>query len=169
MPVLVVVVSAVVSFFAIVLGFIFLRWKLGFQNSIKGRSSAPNKALSSADKMPRDVNQSGDSKALWASAETKIYSSERTKTTDSDDFESEDNRRDPVEFCGHIQHEIKKTKQRVAMEKIGSGLTQEQRELEREIQRQQLDEIFHMMEEQKDKFGMSSVDDVHQQMSLYIQ
>lgn len=76
---------------------------------------------------------------------------------------------DPVEYCAHLQREIKKTKQRVALDKIKSEMTKEQRELEREVQRHQLEEIFRMMEEQKEKFGMSSVDDVRQQMRLYLQ
>lgn len=76
---------------------------------------------------------------------------------------------DPMEYCAHLQREIKKTKQRVALEKINSEMTKEQRDLEREVQRRQLEDIFRMMEEQKEKFGMSSVDDVRHQMRLYIQ
>ena len=64
---------------------------------------------------------------------------------------------------------MKKTKQRVALKKIEAEMTKEQRELEREIQRKQLEDIFKLMEEQKEEFGISSVDDVQEQMKLYVQ
>ena len=38
---------------------------------------------------------------------------------------------------------------------------------ERELQRQQLQEIYRLMEQNSDKFGVSSMDEVQQQMKLY--
>jgi hypothetical protein len=77
--------------------------------------------------------------------------------------------RDPVEYCTHIQSQIKQTQHRLAQEKIMSKLSREQQEEERAIQRRQLEEIFRLMEEHKEKFGVSDVDDVKEQMKLYVQ
>ncbi|XP_071107583.1 matrix-remodeling-associated protein 7-like [Haliotis cracherodii] len=75
--------------------------------------------------------------------------------------------RDPVEYCEHIQGEVKRVKQRVTTKKIEEGLTADQLKEEQEIQRNQLQQIFKMMETQPDKFGVTSMDDVQHQMSLY--
>jgi len=48
-------------------------------------------------------------------------------------------------------------------------MTPEERGQEREIQRRQLEEIFRVMEEQKDKFGVKDVADVQEQLKMYIQ
>lgn len=74
---------------------------------------------------------------------------------------------DPVDYCEHIQGEIKRVKHKVASQTIASQLTDEQLNQERELQRQQLAEIFTLMQEQQDKFGMSSMDDMQDQMKLY--
>ncbi|OWF47980.1 uncharacterized protein LOC110453664 [Mizuhopecten yessoensis] len=74
---------------------------------------------------------------------------------------------DPVEYCEHIQSEVKKAKQRVTTKKIVEELTPEQVQNEREIQHQQLQNIFRLMQTQSDKFGVNSIDEVQQQMKLY--
>lgn len=48
-------------------------------------------------------------------------------------------------------------------------MTAEERNEEREIQRRQLEEIFRVMEEQKEKFGVNDVADVQEQLKMYIQ
>jgi len=48
-------------------------------------------------------------------------------------------------------------------------LTRQQLEEEREIQRRQLEDIFRLMEENKEKFGVNDVNDVQDQMKLYVQ
>jgi len=48
-------------------------------------------------------------------------------------------------------------------------MSQEERDKEREIQRRQLEEIFRVMEEQKDKFGVNDVMDIQEQLKMYIQ
>jgi len=78
-------------------------------------------------------------------------------------------RPDPMRFCSHIQGQIKKTKHRVAQQKIEETMTHEERSKERDIQRQQLEEIFRIMEEHKEKFGVSDVSDVQEQLKMYIQ
>ena len=55
----------------------------------------------------------------------------------------------------------------VAMKKIEEEMTQDQKENERAIQREQLEAIFKLMAEQEDKFGINSMDDMQDQMKLY--
>ncbi|XP_060071344.1 uncharacterized protein LOC132551247 [Ylistrum balloti] len=74
---------------------------------------------------------------------------------------------DPVEYCEHIQSEVKKAKQRVTTKKIVEELTPEQVKEELEIQQQQLQNIFQLMQTQNEKFGVNSLDEVQQQMKLY--
>jgi len=74
-----------------------------------------------------------------------------------------------VKFCSHIPGHIKQTKHRIAQQKIEATMTQEERNQEREIQRRQLEEIFHVMEDQKDKFGVNDMADIQDQMKMYIQ
>ena len=78
-------------------------------------------------------------------------------------------RSDPLKFCSHIQGHIKQTTHRIAQEKIEATMTVEERDKEREIQRRQLEEIFRVMEEQKEKFGVNDVSDVQEQLKMYIQ
>lgn len=74
---------------------------------------------------------------------------------------------DPVTYCEHIQGEIKKVKQKVATRKICEGLTKEQLAEERERQREQLSQIFKLMQEQKERFGINSMEEMQDQMRLY--
>lgn len=75
---------------------------------------------------------------------------------------------DPVDYCDHIQREVKLTKQKAALKEIESHMTDEQVEEERRTQKKQLEEIFKLMAEQKEHFGINSVDDVQDQMKLYM-
>ncbi|XP_063444442.1 matrix-remodeling-associated protein 7-like isoform X2 [Mytilus trossulus] len=74
---------------------------------------------------------------------------------------------DPMQYCEHIQSEVKKAKFRVAEKKIGETMTADQIAEEKEMQRKQLEEIFRLMQEQNDKFGVNSVEDIQNQMKLY--
>lgn len=78
-------------------------------------------------------------------------------------------RSDPMKFCSHIQSQIKQAKHRIAQQKIESKMSDEERSQEREIQRRQLEEIFCLMEEQKEQFGVNDVSDVQEQLKMYIQ
>lgn len=78
-------------------------------------------------------------------------------------------RSDPVKFCSHIPGHIKQTKHRIAQQKIEATMTQEERNQEREIQHRQMEEIFRVMEDQKDKFGVNDMADIQDQMKMYIQ
>lgn len=74
---------------------------------------------------------------------------------------------DPVDYCEHIQGEIKRVQQKVATKSIAKTLTEDQLQEEKEIQRQQLAEIFRLMQEQQDRFGIGTMDDMQEQMKLY--
>ena len=76
---------------------------------------------------------------------------------------------DPAEYCGHIQSEVKKAKMRVATKHLSQNMSKAQMEEEREVQSKQLQEIFKLMQTQNDQFGVDSVDDVSEQMKLYVQ
>lgn len=75
---------------------------------------------------------------------------------------------DPVQYCEHIQSEVKKARHRAATKEIRQNLSSDDIEKEREIQRKQLEDIFKLMEQNSDKFGDTSEEDFHQQMRLYI-
>lgn len=74
---------------------------------------------------------------------------------------------DPVYYCEHIQGEIKKVKQDVTTRKICEGLSPEQIAEERQRQQEQLAEIFKLMQERQEQFGISSMDEMQAQMRLY--
>jgi len=78
-------------------------------------------------------------------------------------------RSDPMKFCSHIQGQIKQTKHRIAQQKIEASMSAEERDKERDIQHRQLEEIFRVMEEQKETFGVNDVSDVQEQLKMYIQ
>lgn len=87
---------------------------------------------------------------------------------DTKDAKSMEEILDPVDYCDHIQREVKLTKQKAALKEIESHMTDEQVEEERRTQKKQLEEIFKLMAEQKEHFGINSVDDVQDQMKLYM-
>ena len=72
-----------------------------------------------------------------------------------------------MQYCEHIQSEVKKAKIRVAEKRIGETMTPDQVAEERELQKKQLEEIFRLMQEQNEKFGVNSVEDIQNQMKLY--
>ncbi|CAG5126505.1 unnamed protein product [Candidula unifasciata] len=74
---------------------------------------------------------------------------------------------DPLEYCEHIQGEFKRVQQSVATKTIEKSLTEQQLMEEKEIQRKQLAEIFRLMQEQEERFGIGSMDDMKEQMKLY--
>ena len=63
---------------------------------------------------------------------------------------------------------MKRTQQKVAASKIEEEMTTEQKEHERDVQREQLEAIFKLMQKQEDKFGVDSMDDIQSQMKLYV-
>lgn len=63
-------------------------------------------------------------------------------------------------LVGHIK--------RLEQEKLILQLTEEEMKEEENARRSQLAEIFALMEEQKDKFGINSVTEMQKQMRLYV-
>lgn len=76
---------------------------------------------------------------------------------------------DPVEYCEHIQSEVKKAKQRLTEKKFNQVLSPEQIQEEKAMQRQQLEAIFKLMKDQDKQFGVGCIEDVQSQMKLYAQ
>lgn len=138
-------------------GYLYMRWK-----ALSDDSEGPE-----LDKT--EVCESKDSAGSSSAQPWPIGSEDEPMEDELPEQTLRASCRDPVEFCGHLQREIKKTQQRVALQQIEAVMTREQREQERAIQRQQMEAIFRLMEEQKEKFGITSLDDVHQQMNMYIQ
>ncbi|XP_045213505.1 matrix-remodeling-associated protein 7-like [Mercenaria mercenaria] len=115
---------------------------------------------------------------IW-NAGKPVTSETKSETVENSDDEEEDANKqseqetvdskiDPVQYCEHIQSEVKKARHRVATQEIRQNLTAEDMEKEREIQRKQLEDIFKLMEQNSDKFGASSEEDIRQQMKLYV-
>jgi hypothetical protein len=90
------------------------------------------------------------------------------KSFSGDNNEKAHSKIDPVQYCEHIQSEVKKARHKVATQEIRQKLTEEDLKNEKEIQRKQIEDIFKLMAEHSDKFGVSSEDDVMQQMKLYV-
>lgn len=74
---------------------------------------------------------------------------------------------DPVEYCEHIQSEVKKAKQRLTEKKFNQVLSPEQIQEEKAVQRKQLEAIFQLMQDQDKQFGVGCIEDIQTQMKLY--
>ncbi|XP_064083926.1 matrix-remodeling-associated protein 7-like isoform X2 [Macrobrachium nipponense] len=98
----------------------------------------------------------------------ELHSSER-KVEDDEDIREESEEKDlGSKILEEKRHVDLKNAQRRALERsMENQLTAEQREAEREAQSQQLAAIFKMMQEQEEKFGKTSIDDIKDQMKLY--
>ena len=85
-----------------------------------------------------------------------------------EELREDDGNLDPQHYMSHIQSEVKRSQQRVALKKIEEEMSAEQKAREREIQHEQLEAIFKMMAEHKEKFGVSDMDDMQSQVKLYM-
>jgi len=56
---------------------------------------------------------------------------------------------------------------RLGIKEVESQMTEEELDQEREMQRKQLEEIFKLLETDKDKYGVTTMDDLQAQMKLY--
>lgn len=63
--------------------------------------------------------------------------------------------------------EMRKVPRRVLEKTVEKQMSEEQRQAEREVQSQQLAAIFKMMQDQEDKFGQTTIDEIKDQMKLY--
>ncbi|XP_013393425.1 matrix-remodeling-associated protein 7 [Lingula anatina] len=75
---------------------------------------------------------------------------------------------DPLEYHAHTQAEFKKVRSRVASRLIAKELSEEQLEEEKEVQEVQMSQIFKLLREHEEKFGVHSLDEMQQQMKLYM-
>ncbi|XP_076032041.1 uncharacterized protein LOC143019937 [Oratosquilla oratoria] len=72
-----------------------------------------------------------------------------------------------LDIANHIPGEVKRAQLRAIEKTVESEMTPEQKENEMEMQRKQLEAIANLMQEQQDKFGDTSIEDIKNQMSLY--
>jgi len=56
---------------------------------------------------------------------------------------------------------------RLGIKEVESQMSEEELDQEREMQRKQLEEIFKLLETDKDKYGVTTMDDLQAQMKLY--
>ncbi|OQV25897.1 hypothetical protein BV898_00040 [Hypsibius exemplaris] len=75
--------------------------------------------------------------------------------------------RDPFEMAAHIPGELKKIQNKITTREMEKRLTEEQRKEEAQARREQLEQIFKLMQNQKDKFGAQNTDDIEEQMRMY--
>ena len=87
----------------------------------------------------------------------------------SDDISTSGAKRDPVEYCSHIQSEMKKAQRKATAKIVQEDMTDDDRERERQVQREQLEAIFKLMQKQQEEnYGIGSLDDVQNQAKLYL-
>nr|XP_045594719.1 matrix-remodeling-associated protein 7-like isoform X1 [Procambarus clarkii] len=88
------------------------------------------------------------------------------------DEESEQERNDEsieklLEISGPLPGEARKVPRQVLERTVEKQMTEEQRQAERDAQSEQLAAIFKMMQDQEDKFGQTTIDEIKDQMKLY--
>uniref|UniRef100_A0AC35F3U9 Uncharacterized protein n=1 Tax=Panagrolaimus sp. PS1159 TaxID=55785 RepID=A0AC35F3U9_9BILA len=85
------------------------------------------------------------------------------------DHDNHDEDHDVLETLSRIQlHGKLATAQlRARTQKLEQSMTDEEREQERETRNEQIAKIFAMMQDQSDKFGIKSTDDLSEQLKLY--
>jgi len=66
-----------------------------------------------------------------------------------------------------IVTQLKLSKQSLLAEQVAATLTEDQLKEEREMEQQQLQVIFQLLQSQEDKFQVSSLEELHDQMKLY--
>lgn len=72
-----------------------------------------------------------------------------------------------IKYAQHLPGELKKAHQRSLEKTIETDMSEDQRRAEREAQSQQLAAIFKLMQEQEEKFGETTMDEIKDQMKLY--
>ncbi|KAK7113654.1 hypothetical protein V1264_012903 [Littorina saxatilis] len=129
---------------------------------------ARNYMLSSTTNLADSASHAQDETTDQSSDQTENEKEEPTVgDSEGQDSTAKESAIDPVYYCEHIQGEIKKVKQDVTTRKICENLSEEEIESEKQRQRDQLEEIFRLMQEQQERFGISSFDEMQDQMRLY--
>ncbi|CAH1793417.1 unnamed protein product [Owenia fusiformis] len=75
---------------------------------------------------------------------------------------------DPFEFVEHIQSEVKKVNHKAQEKAIEKELPDFDPAKEREVAKSQMEAIFTLMKEQEDQFGLKSMDEMQDQLKLYM-
>ena len=71
-------------------------------------------------------------------------------------------------FVEHIPAQVKQVQQRCISKEIQSKMTPEEIKREYEVRKQQLEEIYKLMKEQDESFGINSMDDISEQVQYYM-
>ncbi|XP_022189711.1 matrix-remodeling-associated protein 7 [Nilaparvata lugens] len=87
-------------------------------------------------------------------------------STDEGNSDSMKDKDSNIEVRKEIFSQLKAVRQPI-VQQISSGLTEDQLKEEREAEAQQLAEIFQLLQNQEDKFNVSSMEELEDQMKLY--
>lgn len=166
---------------AILISFYFLQRNSKCHNAVQGISEAnnENKKSFSGDKAQNkeltlgEVQNSLKGKGLInpedidypLEDERQYILKEMTEQPLTEADQKEQIKEMNVKDASEIQTYYKSS--RLGIREIENQMTMEELAEERETQRKQLEEIFKLLETDKDKFGVSSMDDLQAQMKLY--
>jgi hypothetical protein len=110
-----------------------------------------------------------DAENLDPNADLGLTDEQRVLVNATIDHDNHDEDHDVLETLSRIQlHGKLATAQlRARAQKLEQSMTDEEREQERETRNEQIAKIFAMMQDQSDKFGIKSTDDLSEQLKLY--
>jgi hypothetical protein len=110
-----------------------------------------------------------DAENLDPNAGLGLTDEQRVLVNATIDHDNHDEDHDVLETLSRIQlHGKLATAQlRARTQKLEQSMTDEEREQERETRNEQIAKIFAMMQDQSDKFGIKSTDDLSEQLKLY--
>ncbi|XP_046660262.1 matrix-remodeling-associated protein 7 [Homalodisca vitripennis] len=80
---------------------------------------------------------------------------------------SEGEEQDNDHLDDEIISKLKIGRQTLLAEKVAASLTEEQLLEEREVEKQQLEAIFQLLQSQQDKFQVASIEELENQLKLY--
>lgn len=67
----------------------------------------------------------------------------------------------------NLQSRMKKARHRTMNEEVEKDMTADDKQREAEVRRQQLEAIFKLMEQSPSQFGISSMNEMEEQVKLY--
>ncbi|KAJ9582288.1 hypothetical protein L9F63_003417 [Diploptera punctata] len=85
---------------------------------------------------------------------------------DMNETEKDDHSPETIENESIVTH-YKKFRQKAIAEQLSAGLTPEQLEEEKEMEKKQLEAILQLLKEQEDKFHVNSMEELEDQLRLY--
>lgn len=93
---------------------------------------------------------------------------EKTSFFSTGESETEEIRPVDKTYAQHIPAQVKLAQQRCISKEIQSKMSQEELKREYEVRKQQLEQIYQLMQEQGDDFGIESMEDMSKQMQYYM-